>query len=302
MKIIDKNEKISSRTTVALGIFDGVHLGHQKVIEAAVKRADMLDALPAVFTFNTASVTSKGRLEALLSDTDKQIHFADLGVHFTYSAEFADLKELSAEQFVHDILKDKLGAVCVICGENFHFGKGGSADCLQLKNICSSCGIETVIIPHLKIGGEPVSSTRIRELIKSGGVARANALLGYRFGYTLTVEHGFARGRTWNFPTINQTIPHALVKPRFGVYCAKLDIDGRQYSGVCNVGVKPTVEDRSPPIAETYIFDFDGDLYGKNVELQFCEFVRPEMKFASVDELKAEIKRNTRFAKQYFGI
>ncbi len=302
MKLIDKYERLGAKTCVALGIFDGVHLGHRRVITEAAVQAKIIGASPAVFTFKTSTVTTKQRSGVLLTEEDKLAHFAELGANCVLSANFADLRELSPAEFVRDILAEKMGAVCTVCGKNFHFGKGGTADSEELRRLCAENGIATVIVPPLMIGGDRVSSTRIRELIRSGGIAVANALLGYRYAFRLEVVHGAHLGRTWNFPTINQVIPEGLILPRFGVYCVKVYIDGREYAGVCNVGVKPTVGQNTPPLAETYILDYEGELYGQVIKVEFCEFVRPEMKFSDFDELRAEIARNTEFTKRYFGL
>lgn len=302
MTDININERLTTPTAAALGIFDGVHLGHRRVIAAAAERAAELGIPAAVFTFNTSSVTTKGRLETLMTDRQKRQVLAQLGMEYILACDFPQLKELTAEQFVSEILVGCMNVKCAVCGDDFHFGRGGGADCNELRRICAEHGVETIIVPRLAIGGEPVSSTRIRELIKSGGIARAGALMGGRFGFELPVIHGFSRGHTWGFPTINQELPDDLVKPRFGVYCSKALVEGEWIPGVTNIGVKPTVEDRSPPLAETYLIGYEGDLYGKTVAVELHEFIRPEMKFRDLDDLKAEIGRNTEFTKRYFGV
>ncbi|MCR5140922.1 MAG: riboflavin biosynthesis protein RibF [Ruminococcus sp.] len=302
MTEISLNDKMTAPTAAALGIFDGVHLGHRKVLSEAVGYAREKGLSAAVFTFNTSSVTTKGRLETLMTDAQKKTVLAQLGIEYLLSADFPPLKEMTAEEFVSRILVGCMNVKCAVCGDDFRFGKGGTADSAELTRLCKSYGIETITVPQLEIGGEPVSSTRIRELIKAGGIARAGALMGRRFGFELPVIHGFSRGHTWGFPTINQELPENVVKPRFGVYCSKALVDGRWLHGITNIGVKPTVEDRSPPLAETYLIDFSGDLYGRVIPVELYEFVRPEMKFSDFEELKAEIRRNTEFAKRFFGV
>lgn len=295
-------DSTNSPTVAALGIFDGVHLGHRRVIARAQELARELDAQTAVFTFTTASVTSKGRLESIMTESRKCATLDSLGIKYIAEADFAKLKDMTPQSFVREIAVGCLNARCVVCGEDFRFGKGGSADVTELERLCGQFGVRVQSVGRLSIGGEAVSSTRIRELIKSGGISRAAALMGARFGFELPVVHGFERGRTWDFPTINQELPDDLVKPRFGVYCSKVCVDGQWLPAVTNIGVKPTVEDRSPPLAETYIISWHGDLYGSTLAVELYEFVRPEMKFKSVDKLSAEIGRNKEFAAQYFGI
>ncbi len=300
MVIIDKNNIPDVPTVVALGIFDGVHLGHRRVITGAGEYAAANGALPAVFTFKTSTVTTKGRRGAILTDSDKLAHFAELGTEYVFIADFADLRELSPARFVRKVLHEQMHASAVVCGQNFHFGKGGTAGSGELSALCAGFGMKTIVVPPFLIDGERVSTTRIRELVKSGGISVANSLLGYRFYYELEVSKGAQLGRTWDFPTINQQIPAELLLPRFGVYCVKVIIDGREYPGVCNVGIKPTIGRETLPLAETFILGFSGDLYGKTVRTEFYEFVRPEMRFAGFEDLKAEIRRNTEFARQYF--
>ena len=303
MIYIDENERVCGyKTAVALGLFDGVHLGHQKVIgQAAAKKAD--DVKPAVFTFKTDSVTSKGhdgRIEMLLTDDEKSRHFESLGVECMFSPEFSHFKDMSDEEFVRVVLKEKLNACFAVCGEDFRFGKNAAGNADKLREFGEKYGIEVSIVGQVSLNGEAVSSTEIRRCIRNGDISKANAMLGYKYGYTLPVEHGFERGRTWNFPTINQAIPKGLVLPRFGVYCSKVEIGGRKYIGVTNIGVKPTVKVNIAPLAETYILGYEGDLYGRTVTVELYEFVREERVFDSFDELKAEIAKNTQFTKQYF--
>ncbi len=300
MIIIDQNERVGANTVAALGIFDGVHLGHRRVLAAAKKRARELHALPAVFTFDTLSVTSKGKLDALLTNEDKLTRFDELGMKYVCEADFGELKEQSPEEFVDDILIGRMHCVCAVCGYDFTFGKGGCADAADLERLCRQRGIEALTVSQLTIGGEPVSSTHIRELIRNGEIAHANALLGSRYRITAQVGYGAQLGRTWSFPTINQTIPDGLAIPRFGVYCSKVCVNGVWMPGVTNIGVKPTVGGTDRPLAETFIIGYEGDLYGKVIVTELYEFVRPEQKFASFAELREEISRNTEFTEKYF--
>ena len=303
MILITEDENISRfETSVALGLFDGVHLGHQAVIKEAVKqKADGL--MPTVFSFRTDSVTSKsdnGRIEMLLSDEDKHRHFQELGIEYVYSPEFSDCRDMTDDEFVQNVLKEKLNAKFLVCGEDFRFGKDAMGDAYKLKALGEKYGMEVCVIGQLAVDGQAVSSTQIRQYLKNGEVAKANRMLGYKYGYKLPVEHGFERGRTWDFPTINQEIPKGLVLPKFGVYCSKVTIGNQKYSGVTNIGVKPTVSVETAPLAETYIIGYNGDLYGKEIDLELYEFIRDERKFESFEELKAEIGRNTEFARKYF--
>ena len=292
-------------SAVALGLFDGVHRGHQMIIGEAVKAAGADGINSAVFCFKTDTVTSKGhdgRIEMLMTDKEKAKLIDSLGVDYLYSPDFNDMKSFAPEVFVRDVLKGFLDCRYAVCGTDFTFGKGAAGKAEDLAALGKKYGIEVRVMDQLLYEGGVISSTEIRRLIRSGGISGANEMLGYRYGYVTEVEHGYERGRTWSFPTINQKIPKGLVLPKFGVYCSKVLIDGKWYSGVTNIGVKPTVNVETAPLAETFIIGYEGDLYGRELELRLYEFVRPERKFDSFDELKAEIGRNTEFTKNYFSM
>ncbi|MBO5447934.1 MAG: riboflavin biosynthesis protein RibF [Ruminococcus sp.] len=292
------------KTACALGLFDGVHKGHCAVIRTAVRLKEY-GLKPAVFTFRTDTVTSKGhdgRLEMILTDEGKHRRFEELGVEYLYSPPFEELKDMSPEEFVRDILKGRLGCRAAVCGSDFRFGKNADGNAESLRLLGKKYGIDVTVLDKLFYGGEEISSTAVRAYIRAGKIEKANEMLGYSFGFTLPVEHGNELGRTWSFPTINQIIPKGQILPGFGVYCSRVITDSHIYYGVTNVGIKPTVSEKAIPLAETYIIGFNGDLYGKTVEIRLDSFVRPEKKFGSLEELKAEIERNTEFTEKYYGL
>jgi len=289
------------RTVCALGLFDGVHRGHQLIITTAVKKAQSLDGHSAVFCFKTDTVTSKGhdgRIEMLMSDEEKHKKMAELGVEVLFSPDFAEFKGMSPEDFVKKVLKERLNCSGAVCGNDFTFGKGAQGKAVDLKRLGEKYDIDVEIVSPLLMGGEVISSTEIRRCVREGEIAKANEMLGYHFGFCLEVEHGFQRGRTWDFPTINQQIPKGRVMPKFGVYCSAVEIDGNKYAGVTNIGVKPTVEKDIKPLAETHILDFSGNLYGKEIEVRFNKFIRDEKKFSSLDELKIQIKKDIEYVRK----
>ena len=305
MKEIGKGFVPDKGTVCALGLFDGVHRGHRLVINTAIELAQDMGLYSAVWTFRTDTVTSKGhdgRVEMILTDDEKRRHFAALGVDLLYSPAFEELKDLSGEEFVRDILSDMLGCRAVVCGSDFRFGKGAAEDCESLKLLGRIYGIDVHICDKLRYKGEEVSSTIIRKCIRSGEIEKANELLGYIFGLRLKVEHGRQLGRTWNFPTINQHIPPGQILPKFVVYATRVMIDGEERCGVTNVGVKPTLKAHDAPLAETYILDFSGDLYGKEAEILLDKFIRPEKGFDSFDELRAQIAKDTQKVRLFYGV
>ena len=291
------------KTACALGLFDGVHRGHQLIINEAVQIGRQTGGKSAVFCFKTDTVTSKGhdgRVEMLMSDAEKQNKFSQLGIDYTFSPDFEKFKSMPPEHFVCDILKNKLNCSHAVCGTDFTFGRGAVGKAQDLVRIGKKHGIEVMIIDPLMYGKEKISSTEIRRSIRHGDIEKANEMLGYTFGFELEVERGFQIGRTWDFPTINQKIPKGRVLPKFGVYCSKVLIDGKWYCGVTNIGIKPTVNVNTAPLAETFIIDYKGDLYGRILKLELYKFLRPEKKFDSFEELKAEIGRNTEQTKRFF--
>lgn len=287
------NQVPKEKTAVALGLFDGLHSGHQDVIHKAV---DFIPegVSPAVFTFETDTITSKGDggVDVILS-RDLKYEFLDkLGVKYIYSPDFFNIKDLTADNFVNLVLRDKLNAKYVICGEDFRFGKGALSGQKELEALCDEQDIKVIVIPPTIIDGEIVSSTKIRNFIKNGDMTAANRLLGYEFQMRLPVVYGNQLGRTLNFPTINQYLPKRQVSPRFGVYYSKAEIKGRIYKSITNIGIKPTIGGEITPLAETYIMDYTGDLYGETVRIFLHSFVRPEQKFSGIHELSAQIGKD----------
>ncbi len=283
-------------TAVAMGLFDGLHYGHRTVIRYAADLAERFkDAVPAVFTFDTASVTSKGGgVDCILSREMKFELIDALGVKYIYSPDFMNFKDLNGEEFVQLVLCDKLFARYAVCGEDFRFGKGAAWGVNELDRLCRKRGIALYVVPPVREdGGERVSSTLIRGLIREGRIEEANVMLGSLFTLKLPVAYGRQLGRRLDFPTINQYLPKRLIVPKFGVYASRTEVCGRVYKSVTNVGVKPTVGSDAP-LAETYIMDFDGgELYGETAKVSLAAFIRPERKFDGIDELKRQIAEDT---------
>jgi riboflavin kinase/FMN adenylyltransferase len=213
-----------------------------------------------------------------------------LGIKYIYSPDFMNFKNLTAEEFVTLVLCDKLSAEYVISGEDFRFGAGASSGVNELIRLCKKHGIEVIIVPPVMQDGLKISSTIIREYIRNGEIKAANRLLGYEFQLKLPVTYGNRIGRTINFPTINQYLPKRQVIPKYGVYASRAEYDGRIYSAITNIGVKPTVGSNNMPLAETHIIGFDNDLYGETVTIYLIDFIRPECKFGSIEELSKQIK------------
>lgn len=272
------------RAAVSLGIFDGVHIGHRAVLNSAKKSG----LKTAVFTFLSETVTTKGNKGVIYPDKRKQELLKSLGVEYILSPSFSDFKDMSAEDFVKEVLVGALNAKEVFCGEDFHFGKGAAAGVCELCELCRKYEIKLSVTPPVMYKGQAVSSTRIKNALISGDISSANDMLYEKFGYFEKVIHGNEIGRTLNFPTINQVIPEKTVLPKLGVYITEVEVSGEIYKGVSNVGVKPTVGSKEPLI-ETHILDFSGNLYGESLSVRLVKFLREEKKFASLNELKRQV-------------
>ncbi len=270
------------RNAIALGTFDGVHIGHKRVLDMPNgfnKIALTFSYPPKMFFANHYSL--------ITLPEDKAEILKKLGIDEVITLDFEDFKDVSAEDFL-SFLKKKYNPAYISCGYDYRFGKDGKGDCDLLKEFCEKEGIELFVAESEKIDNKPISSSIIREMLKNGEIKLANSLLTYPFSYSAKVIHGDERGRKMGFPTINQKYPEMLVDLKFGVYKTRLIIDEKEYFGITNIGIRPTYLS-SFVISETHILDFSGDLYGKNIRIYPTEFLREEMKFSSFEELKQQI-------------
>ena len=271
-------------TSAALGFFDGLHIGHRKVIGEAVRGSEN-GLVPICFTFaqSPKSVLKNQPQEALMSVEDKKTALSEIGIQHLYMCDFKSVVDVAPRKFVEDMLIKTLKAKKLCCGFNYTFGKNGEGNTELLAEICKENGIELQVLPPVEEKEGVVSSTLIRELIKDGNMRRANELLGSYFGFGGEVVHGQHLGRELGTPTLNQSLHEELVVPKFGVYasCVTLD-DGRKFCGVTNIGVKPTVGNFAP-LCETWMPDYSGEeLYGKTVDVRLIDFIRGEKKFSSL--------------------
>lgn len=303
MQVFDAIKKTEYNTAVALGFFDGVHKGHKAVINKC-KAAKKPDERLTVFTFKDSpnNVLSKTKKQLLSTNADKFTLLEELGVEIVFCVDFCEVKDLLAESFVEDILRDKLNAKTVATGFNYHFGKGGKSSCTDLKVLCEKLSIKTHICEPVIYNNEAVSSTRIRECIKNGDMENANNMLGYNFFINTEVTSGNHIGTKISTPTINQLLSESIVTPKFGVYATKVTIGKNHYFGATNIGTHPTVGDCSP-VCETHLLNFSkDDLYGKNAVTELLHFIRPEKKFHNITELKNQIEKDKSDILNYLNI
>lgn len=283
------------KRAVALGYFDGLHTGHAEVLGKTLGAAER-GLVPAVMLFDVppSEAVTGIKTERIMTDAERDEVLKKAGFELLY-VSFFDIRDMSPRDFVRKLLAERFNAAEVFCGFNYSFGKNGAGSSETLVSECAPVGIKADVSGCVTCDGEPVSSSRIRKLILGGEIEKANKMLGYSFGFTSSVFSGDHRGRLLGFPTVNQFLPDGLVTPEFGVYASVADIDGQLYSGVTNIGKRPTFNGDSLR-SETFILGFSGDLYGKNVTVRLVSFIRGEMKFPSADALKAQIVKDERSA------
>jgi riboflavin kinase / FMN adenylyltransferase len=276
-------------TTVTIGVFDGVHLGHQALLTETVRLAREQGQTPMVLTFDphpTACLAPDSVPALLMTPEERERRLLARGIERVVIARFdTEFASLSAIQFVKDILQNKLQTSTVVIGEDFRFGKGRTGDADFLRD----CGMTVHTVASVLVDGVPARSTTIRAALLAGELETANRLLGEVYSLTGVVVQGQQKGRTIGFPTANlQTDPRVLI-PAAGVYAGRVTINNTPYLTAISVGVNPTIGDHLPTTVEAYVLDFDGDLYGQTLTLSFTEYLRPMVKFTGLEALKTQI-------------
>ena len=297
-----KSALSESGSVVTIGNFDGVHIGHQAMLNAAREQADKLKLPLVVLSFDPhpeahfSPRTAPARLSSL---AERVLLLRECGVDIAcimpFNARLAGIEHMS---FVDEVLNDQLSARCVVIGDDFHYGKGraGNAQTLQLAS--EKYGFALIQISSVMNGACRVSSTEIRNMLEAGDMDTAARYLGRRFTIAGRVSHGDARGRTWGFPTLNLVMRHRRALK--GVFAVSVEgLNGKNYQGVANLGKRPTVGG-SKTLLEVHLFDYQGDAYGQRVCVQFHKQIRREQKFASFDALKLQIQRDILQAQSYF--
>ena len=298
-----ENANIMRPTVLTLGVFDGLHLGHQRIMQTVVQRARTIGAVPTAITFDPhpRAVLHPESAPPLLQTLDQRLaNFEVLGIEqaivIRFTREFATRK---AEDFLSDIIRDRLHAKEVYLGKGFAFGKNRGGNIELMREMSERLGFVADEVEEVQIRGQRISSSKIRELLAAGRVNLARRMLGRPYGVEGVIIRGLRRGHTIGFPTANLK-PHNRVIPRFGVYATATLIEGSWRKSITNIGVRPTFEDTNEPSIESYVFDFDGDLYGDVLRVRFLHRIRDERKFSGIDELKAQIEKDTRRALNYF--
>lgn len=283
---------------LALGFFDGVHLGHGALLRRAKELADQYGAISAALTFDR-NPGKEGALLTSVSDRTRLIKTL-YGINEVLVLPFDDaLRQTDWEDFLSQLVREQ-NAVCLVCGWDYRFGRGAEGTPEKLRRFCKAENIGCEIIPRTELDGITVSSTYLRQLVTQGDMERAAEFYGHPHTLSGKVTHGQQLGRRLGTPTANVSCEEGILLPQNGVYAVKAMADGASYIGVCNVGTRPTVDGKDTVI-EVWLPGQALDLYGKTVTVDFYRKLRDEQKFASLDELKDEIVRNAAQAEAYFA-
>ena len=299
MNIIRDIEKLNlpTRTAVAVGKFDGIHLGHRRLLDTLLKQKDN-GLITVVITFDPPPEVFLGKSEnkQLLTNAEKEKILTALGIENLYYYPMNETNAaMSAENFVRDILLDMFNMAYICAGEDIRFGKGGSGDCEFILNMSKKFDFEAQIVDKVYHDKREISSSYVREAVGNSDMKLTEILLGKPYSFTGFVTEGYRLGRTLGFPTANLTIEETKIIPKSGVYLSNVVTKTGEYKGISNIGIKPTIDGLRRPGIETYIYDYNGDLYGEPIEVGLLDFIRPEKKFNGIEELKAQVLRDIEF-------
>lgn len=289
-------------SVITLGKFDGLHLGHQQLLDLVMSyKKQGFTAIMFSFLLHPANLLSEREFELIYTEQEKITRLKRAGIDVLVSYPFTEAtRTMEPEVFIRDILVGQLDAKIIVVGNDFHFGINRKGDVAFLKKYEERYGYKVIGCEKTKWKNEVVSSSIIRKALKDGDMNKANSMLGQAYSIRGEVVHGRKLGRTIGMPTTNLIPPSNKLLPPCGVYSSKSRIDGIYYPGVTNIGYKPTIGEEEQLGVETYIFDFNENLYGKTIEVEIHTFLRPEMKFATLEELVQRMKEDIQIAKKEF--
>lgn len=305
MEIIKDITKVQwNNTSITLGKFDGVHLGHRMLMEN-VLAAKKNGCVPTVFTFDRfpSQFLRKEAVTSILVEEEKEQLLEELGIEryvlFPFHEQTASMEP---EEFIEEILVKTMKVRELYVGADFRFGKGRKGNAALLEAMAIKHDFLFRAVDKRMYHGAEISSSRIRDCIVNGEMEDAAAMLGMPYQISGEIIHGRSLGHTIGVPTINQAFPEGKIFPKLGVYCAKVTVEHKEYFGIANVGSKPTVQDTLNYGVETHLFACEENLYGKQAKTELLHFVRPEQKFASVEELRQQVEADKAVAVGYFGV
>ena len=294
---------MTKQKVMALGFFDGIHVGHAALINKIKQRAEETGAEPAVLTFDVHpdNLVFKKTVPLINSAEDREnILSRCFGIDDVVVIHFNQrVMHMDWQDFIDELI-DEMNLRWIVVGHDFCFGYKGLGTAEKLKAYCAERGVGCDIIPAVCRDGVVVSSTLIRQLIETGEMEKANEYLGHPHTLTDVIRTGYHLGTKMGTPTINMSFPQGVIIPRHGVYAAKAYIDGQEYMSVTNVGIRPTVSDSGNVNVESFLLDFCGNLFGHRARIDFYKFLRPERKFDDVNELAAQIKSDAQTTREYF--
>lgn len=308
MKIIrDNSESFNiDRSVVTVGTFDGLHLGHKEIIDKLLEKSRELNTVSVVVTFDPHPrevVASDGSVDLITSTKEKIEILSGLGVDYVYIIEFnKEFSALSADEFIRKYIVEKLNAVYVVLGYDHKFGKDRQGDEALLKKIGTEAGFNITIVSPKKTDDNVISSTKIRNAVSSGNIENANKYLGRNYAISGKVTEGAKRGRTLGFPTANVGYygKNKLI-PATGVYAVICYLKGQKFYGVLNIGCRPTFDDTFSLVIEAHLFDFNQNVYGEEIKVEFLKKLRNEIKFNSKDDLIEQMEQDKREAKEFIS-
>ncbi|MEG0565369.1 MAG: bifunctional riboflavin kinase/FAD synthetase [Hungatella sp.] len=295
--------KIEEPTVVTIGKFDGRHKGHQKLLKRMLELKEQYGYKTAIFTFDTvpsARISDKPQT-VITTNRERRDHMEHMGIDYLVEYPFTqEAAHLSPEEFIRHILVEQMNAKAMVVGTDCGFGYQRAGNAAMLQKLSSQYGYHLEVIEKAQDDHRDISSTYVKEELDRGNIEKANALLGEPYAIHGTVVHGnHIGGSVLGFPTVNILPPPEKHLPPFGVYVSQVELDGSIYGGITNIGRKPTLGMDSPISVETFIFDLNQDLYGKNIAVQLLHFERPEQKFDSLEQLKQQLKRDQAFGLAY---
>ncbi|OLE56022.1 MAG: riboflavin biosynthesis protein RibF [Acidobacteria bacterium 13_1_20CM_3_53_8] len=297
------NAEIARPTVLTLGVFDGLHLGHQLIVRTVVERARAMKSVPTVITFDPhpRAVLHPESAPPLLQTLDQKIEaLGVLGVEQAIVIRFTRaFSQIRAEDFLRDVVEERLHAKEVYLGRGFAFGHDREGNIKLLRKVSKRLRFFADEVPEVRLRGQRISSSRIRQLLSEGRVNLARRMLGRPYGVEGRVIHGDARGHSLGFPTANLRAQNRVI-PRAGVYVTATLVEGAWRRSLTNVGTRPTFNDAAEPSVETFVMNWSGDLYGDVVRVRFLHRLRDERKFAGLEDLRKQIERDVRRASDYF--
>ena len=294
-----------TKRVIALGFFDGVHIGHGELLKRTKQRAAELHAMPSVLSFDVHPDTLVFGKEVPLINSAigrEEIIRRCYGIENVVFIHFnRRVMQMDWRDFLEDLIRD-LEICHIVVGHDFCFGYRGQGTAARLKEYCAEHGLGCDVIPPVMLDGQIVSSTHIRELIAAGEIEEANRWLGHPHTLADTVHSGYHLGRKLGTPTINMFFPHGVIVPRHGVYATKVYLEnGESYIAVTNVGVRPTVSQDDRVSVESHLLDYSGNLYGRQARVEFYAFLREEIKFSDYAALSEQIHKDAETARGYFA-